>query len=144
VNYFFRRRCAFSISPHATHPTNVTILVLFTLIILDRKHELWSCFLCNSFHSPVTSSSIGQNFHLSTLSTNILNRDIQHLFIESQFNLNSLPDSPTSLLWHSTHFLCLTARMHEIRRNSVWRCQWKIKHRLCRARVNGRLALLLQ
>jgi len=58
---------------HATCPAHLIILDLITWIIFGKGYKSSRSSLCTFRYSPVTSSLIGPNIFLSTLSSNTLN-----------------------------------------------------------------------
>src|SRR5215472_17526611 len=56
----------------ATCPVHLILLHFITRTILGEQYKSFSSSLCNLLHSPVTSSLLGPNILLSTMSSNTL------------------------------------------------------------------------
>jgi hypothetical protein len=62
--------CAFLIPfVRPTRPAYVILSDLITLITFGKEYKVWSSSLCDSLHSPVTSSLLGPNIPLRTVLT---------------------------------------------------------------------------
>ena len=127
----------------ATCPAHLILIDLLTRTILGEQYKLLSRLLCSFLHSPVTSSLLGPNIHLSTLFSNNLSliegsREIaflgplRNVWNQQSCYLANIPEEPNlqSECWiHcfdiQVGWISIAPSSGWFRPSSDWRPQWR-------------------